>query len=121
MNYSAPDARNAASGTPNAKVGHPETLADGKLASAIGFPDARPPEDRSGKDSSVAQHALPALRLPHPASRDTASCVRPGEVPKMRRDLGIQHSNTSNRLSSDAPQGHRSGGVRSWLILGGRF
>jgi hypothetical protein len=52
----------------------------------------------------VVRHALPALRLPDSASRDTASRVRPGEVPEVREELGIQHPNPPDGLSSDVPQ-----------------
>jgi hypothetical protein len=37
--------------------------------------------------------------------------LRPGDVPKVRRDLRIHHPNPPNGLSSDVPQGHRSGGT----------
>ena len=42
-------------------------------------------------------------------------------MPEVRGDLRTQHPNPPNGLSSDVPQGHRSGGVRSSGFLGAFF
>jgi hypothetical protein len=45
------------------------------------------------KVKGITRHTLPALRLQDCASRDSTHDLRPGAVPEVREELGVQYSN----------------------------
>jgi hypothetical protein len=66
--------------------------------------NARPEKDQSRKSEGVTGHALPALRLPDSASRNSTPDLRSSKVPEMRSELHegripVFHSNRTIFLS----------------------